>query len=279
MKTSGKPEWIRSKICGGTSFAHTDKILKAHNLHTVCRSALCPNRAECWENKTATFMILGEICTRSCRFCGVLRGAPLPPDKNEQARVVDAIKKMGLKYAVITSVTRDDLPDGGAGHWAKLVREIKNNLPSVKVEILTPDFQGKDELLKIVFESAPDVFAHNLETVKRLQKEIRRQANYETSLKVLKASADAGLRTKSGLMLGLGEDEEDLKEALADLKAAGVSVLTLGQYMRPDKDKIPVARWVTPKEFDEWKNYALGLGFASVFSAPLVRSSYNAHLA
>lgn len=272
-----KPEWIRTKICVNANLLETDRIVSGRGLHTVCRAALCPNRAECWGSKTASFMILGEVCTRNCRFCGVSHGRPLPPDPREHIKLAEAIRKMGLKYAVITSVTRDDLPDGGASHWAGIVRHLRREMPELKVEILAPDFQGNKNDLSTVFEPRPDVFAHNLETVKRLQFEIRQKADYATSLNVLECAADFGLVVKSGIMLGLGETEAEIEETLCDLKNAGVSILTLGQYMRPSQNQVEVARWVKPQEFEKWQKAAMGMGFRHVFSGPLVRSSYMAH--
>ena len=271
-----KPKWLRVDLTCGASFGAVRGALEAGRLNTVCVGAKCPNRGECWAKGTATFMILGSICTRGCAFCGVGRGVPEPPDAEEPARVAEAAEKLGLKYVVVTSVTRDDLPDGGARHWAETVAAVRARIGGVRVEILTPDFNNIDSQLDVVFASRPDVFAHNIETVARLQKIVRVRADYAKSLAVLSKAAAAGLPAKSGLMLGLGETESEVRSAMRDLRGAGVTMLTIGQYIAPTERHFPVDRWVEPAEFAAFADEARALGFTFVKSAPLVRSSYNA---
>ncbi len=274
---SRKPEWLRVKFKRGETFFETRRILKSLNLHTVCEEARCPNIGECWSRKTATFMIMGDICTRNCAFCAVTHDKPLPPDLQEPERVAEAAAKMGLKYVVITSVTRDDLPDGGARLFLETVRQLRSKIPGVIVEILIPDFQGKEENLSIILESPPDVLSHNIETVKRLYPLVKRpESYYERSLKVLDFFAKKGLLVKSGIMVGLGESLEDLEEAFKDLLKAGTKLLTIGQYLQPTRNHLPVDKFYTPAEFDFLKEKALKMGFKGVMAGPLVRSSYMA---
>jgi lipoic acid synthetase len=259
-------------------FTRVHELLAGLDLHTVCRSAKCPNRHECWNSGTATMMILGDTCTRRCRFCAVNKGSPTDIDLEEPSRVAVAAKEMGLRYVVLTSVTRDDLPDGGAGIFAATVRAIRRKIPGAGVEVLVPDFMGSHESLRIVLEAGPNVFAHNLETVRRLQPVVRPQASYECTLSVLRFAADfqPGLVVKSGLMLGMGESDKEIFQAMKDLSAAGCDLLTLGQYLAPALEHHPVARFVTPAEFEEYAAAARAIGLKGVASAPRVRSSYKA---
>ncbi|TFE66035.1 lipoyl synthase [Methylacidiphilum sp. Yel] len=271
-----KPSWLRAKIPGGAAYNEIRNIVSFYHLHTVCESALCPNIGECWGRKTATLMILGDRCTRSCRFCAVTTAKPLGVDPEEPKNVALAIQAMGLKYAVITSVARDDLKDGGADIWAKTIREVRALNPHTKIEVLIPDFRGNRESLRKVLEAKPDVLNHNVETVPRLQKLVRPQARYDRSLEVLRTSAKEGFLTKTGLMLGIGETEKEIESSLLELRQVGVQILTLGQYLRPSKNHLPIDRWVSPEEFQSWKEYGLKIGFSHVESGPLVRSSYHA---
>ncbi|ACD83579.1 lipoyl synthase [Candidatus Methylacidiphilum infernorum] len=273
---NGKPPWLRAKIPGGAAYNEIRGIVRSYNLHTVCESALCPNIGECWSRRTATLMILGDRCTRSCRFCAVTTARPLPVNYEEPKNVALAIKAMGLKYAVITSVARDDLKDGGAEMWAQTIKEVRALNPETKIEVLIPDFRGNMKSLLTVLEARPDVLNHNVETVPRLQKRVRPQARYERSLEILKRSAQEGFPTKTGLMLGIGETTGEIESTLVDLYGIGVRILTLGQYLRPSKDHLPIDRWVSPEEFNAWKEFALKMGFHHVESGPLVRSSYHA---
>jgi len=274
-----RPEWFKVKLQDWETFRETEGVVEAHGLNTVCHSAACPNIADCWGRGTATLMLLGNVCTRRCGFCAVLSGVPRAFDPHEPERVAKAVEAMGLKFAVLTSVARDDLPDGGAWVFAESIRAIRRRCPDVGVEVLIPDFQGKHDQIDIVLDAHPDVLNHNLETVARLQKHVRPSATYDRSLAVLRRAADAGLVAKSGLMLGLGETNSELKQALRDLHAQGVARITLGQYLRPDEQHLPVERYVPPAEFDELGEFARGLGFAHVESGPLVRSSYHAERA
>ncbi|QSR87116.1 lipoyl synthase [Candidatus Methylacidiphilum infernorum] len=271
-----KPPWLRAKIPGGAAYNEIRGIVRSYNLHTVCESALCPNIGECWSRRTATLMILGDRCTRSCRFCAVTTAKPLPVNYEEPKNVALAIKAMGLKYAVITSVARDDLKDGGAEIWAQTIKEVRALNPETKIEVLIPDFRGNMKSLLTVLEARPDVLNHNVETVPRLQKRVRPQARYERSLEILKRAAQEGFPTKTGLMLGIGETTGEIESTLVDLYGIGVRILTLGQYLRPSKDHLPIDRWVSPEEFNAWKAFALKMGFHHVESGPLVRSSYHA---
>jgi lipoic acid synthetase len=274
-----RPEWLKTKLADWETYRETEDVVETHGLNTVCHSAHCPNIAECWSRGTATLMLLGNVCTRRCGFCAVLSGKPPAYDPHEPERVAQAVKQMGLKFAVLTSVARDDLPDQGAAVFADSIRAIRRVTPGVGVEVLIPDMQGMDQHLDTVFHARPDVMNHNIETVRRLQERVRPSATYERTLYVLRRAADQGLVTKSGLMLGLGETDDEARETLRDLRAAGVQLLTVGQYLRPDDDHLPVERFVPPAEFDALGEYARGLGFKHVESAPLVRSSYHAERA
>ena len=270
------PSWLRKRIIINKRGEETSGILKILHLHTVCEEARCPNINECFSQSTATFMILGNICTRDCRFCGVKNGKPLTIDNAEPLRVAEASKKLNLKYVVITSVTRDDLFDGGAVQFAKTIKTVKEKIPESKVEVLVPDFKGSQGSLKKILLSKPDVFNHNVETVKRLYPKARPQANYSRSLKVLKFAKEAGFVTKSGMMLGLGEKKGEVIKAMEDLQNIGCNLLTLGQYLQPNKKCLEVERFVPPEEFSEYKEIGEKLGFTSVVAGPFVRSSYHA---
>ncbi|MBQ5807178.1 MAG: lipoyl synthase [Tidjanibacter sp.] len=271
-----KPEWLKIKLHDGEGYAEVAHIVERHGLHTICSSGKCPNKAECWSRKTATFMILGDICTRGCKFCATPTGRPLPIDPNEPQKVAESIRLMGLKHAVITSVDRDDLPDAGAEHWRRVIEAVKATNPDTTIEVLLPDFDGKEELMDIVIAAKPHILGHNLETIRRITPLVRSKAKYDTSLKTLAYFAASGIPTKSGLMVGLGESHEEVLEALADLRKAGVEIVTLGQYLRPTAKHYPVDKYVTPEEFDLFKQEGLEMGFKYVASAPLVRSSYLA---
>ena len=272
-----KPEWLKVKLPSGKVSSDVLKNVTKHELHTICQSGNCPNQAECWGEGTATLMILGNVCTRSCQFCNVETGKPEAVDVMEPYRVAESVKLMGLKHAVITSVDRDDLKDGGAKVWAATIRMIRKHCPGVTMETLIPDFQGKWENLQYVIDAKPEVVSHNIETVKRLTKEVRMQAKYERSLEVLKRLKDGGIkRTKSGIMLGLGETEEEVLEAMDDLRAAGVDVLTIGQYLQPTKKHLAVQDYIHPDMFIKYEMLGLNKGFTFVESGPLVRSSYHA---
>lgn len=271
-----KPDWLKIRLGGNEQFTRTKTIVELHCLHTICTSGKCPNMGECWSRGTATFMIGGEICTRSCKFCNTLTGKPLPLDPKEPANVAESIRLMQLKHAVITSVDRDDLPDLGAAHWAETIRTIKAVNPETTVEVLIPDFQGRLELVDQVVEAAPEIISHNMETVKRLTPEVRSAAKYEVSLSVLRRIAERGVVAKTGIMVGLGETDEEILTLMDDVLAVGVSVLTIGQYLQPSRKNIPVKAYITPEHFAVYKTWALAKGFKKVESAPLVRSSYHA---
>ena len=271
-----KPDWLKIRLCGNEQFTRTKCIVESHCLHTICTSGKCPNMGECWSRGTATFMIAGDICTRSCRFCNTLTGKPLPLDPKEPANVAESIRLMKLKHAVITSVDRDDLPDLGAQHWVDTIRTIKAVNPETTVEVLIPDFQGRLELVDKVVAAAPEIISHNMETVRRISPEVRSAAKYEVSLSVLARIAAQGVVAKTGIMVGLGETVEEVCELMDDVRAAGVSVLTIGQYLQPSRKNIPVKEYVTPEQFESYKSIALQKGFQKVESAPLVRSSYHA---
>ena len=271
-----KPTWLRAKLPSGPEYGNVRDIVDENQLHTVCQSAQCPNMGECWSRGTATLMILGNVCTRACTFCAVQTGKPTELDLAEPPRVADAVAKMGLKHCVLTSVARDDLPDGGAKVWAATIRAVRHKNPNTAIEVLVPDFKGEFENLDIVLEAKPNIFNHNLETVERLQRPIRKTANYKRSLDVLSHAKEAGFCIKSGIMLGLGEKEEEIRKALKDLADIKLDVLTLGQYLQPSPEYTPIDRWATPEEFANWKTEALGLGIQVVESGPLVRSSYHA---
>ena len=276
-KRIGKPEWLKVKLPSGKNSSDVLKNVEKHELHTICQSGNCPNQGECWGEGTATLMILGNVCTRSCQFCNVETGKPEAVDVMEPYRVAESVKLMGLKHAVITSVDRDDLKDGGAKVWAATIKMIRKHCPGVTMETLIPDFQGKWENLQYVIDAAPEVVSHNIETVKRLTKEVRMQAKYERSMEVLLRLKDGGIkRTKSGIMLGLGETEAEVLEAMDDLRAAKVDVLTIGQYLQPTKKHLAVAEYIHPEVFARYKEIGLAKGFSFVESGPLVRSSYHA---
>jgi len=271
-----KPKWLRVKLPTGESYKKVRALVDEHKLHTICESGSCPNMGECWGEGTATFMILGNICTRSCGFCGVSTGKPLAADLLEPSKVATSVKLMKVKHAVITSVDRDDLADGGSEIWAATVNEIRKESKGTTMETLIPDFGGKWENLQNVIDVAPEIVSHNLETVRRLTKEVRIQAKYDRSLEVLMRLKKGGMQTKSGIMLGLGETEEEILESIDDLASVNVDVLTMGQYLQPSPKHLPVAGFITPEKFQEYKVYALSKGFRYVESGPLVRSSYHA---
>ncbi|MFT5778004.1 MAG: lipoic acid synthetase [Crocinitomicaceae bacterium] len=271
-----KPKWLRVKLPTGENYKRVRSLVDEHKLHTICESGNCPNMGECWGEGTATFMILGNICTRSCGFCAVKTGRPEEVDDFEPGRVAHSVKTMGVKHAVITSVDRDDLKDGGANIWAQTIRAIRKQSPETTLETLVPDFAGKWDNLQIVIDEAPEIISHNIETVRRLTKEVRIQAKYDRSLEVLFRLKKGGMRTKSGLMLGLGETHEEVIESLEDLRSVDVDVVTLGQYLQPTTKHLPIHEFVTPERFAEYKELGLKMGFNYVESGPLVRSSYHA---
>jgi lipoic acid synthetase len=273
-----KPEWLKIRMASGASFASTRKLLNHHSLHTVCRSALCPNLQECWSRGTATFLLLGNVCTRTCRFCAVGKAANAPaPDAQEPENIALAIQSMRLKHAVLTSVTRDDLPDGGAQHWVATIRAIRARTPSLSIECLIPDFQGDERSLDLVMAETPEVLNHNIETVPSLYSKVRPQASYSRSLQLLqRAKQNFGLATKSGLMVGMGETAEEIKYALGDLIRHECDMVTIGQYLQPSASHLPVERYITPEEFEEYRIAAEAAGFRHVQSGPFVRSSYHA---
>ena len=273
-----KPVWLKRKLPTSPDYEKVRKLIGNSSLHTVCQEAKCPNQWECFSNRTATFMILGETCTRGCRFCNVHGGTPNPPDPAEPKRVAEAAKELNLSYVVVTSVTRDDLPDGGAAHFAETIVALKKAIEGVYVEVLIPDFQGNRDALKTVLEAGPDVLNHNIETVPSLYGTVRPEAIYQRSLEVFRNLKELApeIPGKSGLMLGLGETDPEVELVLNDLVEAGVSILTLGQYLQPSKDHLPVAEYITPEAFDAWKEKGLALGFSDVASGPFVRSSYKA---
>lgn len=270
------PPWLKVRMPSSEGYFQVRDLVARLRLDTVCQSASCPNVGECWGRRTLTVMILGGICTRSCRFCDVPTGRPAPTEPDEPERVADALAALGLRHAVVTSVDRDDLADGGAAHWAAVVRAVKRRAPEMTLEVLVPDFRGDLAAVDTVLAAGPDVFAHNLETVPRLAREVRVQASYERSCAVLRHARERGALTKTGLMLGLGEEPDEVRAVLAEVAALGVSIVTLGQYLQPSRRHLPVARWVAPEEFDLLRREALALGIAHVESGPLVRSSYHA---
>ena len=276
MSVMRKPKWLRAKLPTGPGYVSVQNIVDDNQLHTVCQSAQCPNMGECWSRGTATLMILGNVCTRSCSFCSVESGRPPELDLAEPARVAQAVAKMGLRHCVLTSVARDDLPDGGAAVWASTIRAVRHRNPETAIEILVPDFQGHLEHLDIVLQAKPDVFNHNLETVERLQRPVRKTATYDRTLNILRHAKSRNFVTKSGIMLGLGEEHGEIAKAIKDLADEKLDILTIGQYLQPSNEHAPIARWATPEEFDEWKELALSLGIGVVESGPLVRSSYHA---
>jgi len=270
------PRWMKMQLPKGESYSRVKNLVNQHQLHTICSSGNCPNIGECWNRGTATFMILGDICTRNCKFCGVTSGKPMPPDPTEPRRIAESVRIMQLKHAVITSVDRDDLPDLGAGFWAETVREVKLINPDTKLEVLIPDFQGKVELIKIVIDAAPEVISQNMETVERLTPQIRSAARYRTSLDVIRTIAESGIVAKSGIMLGLGETEAEVLQVMDDLRAVGCKVMTIGQYLAPTLKHIQVKEYITPEQFEKYRTIGLEKGFTFVESSPLVRSSYRA---
>jgi lipoate synthase len=276
MEHIKKPDWLKVKIGANAHYADTKRIVDTHHLHTICSSGRCPNMGECWGRGTATFMIGGDICTRSCKFCNTLSGKPLPLDEKEPENVAKSISLMKLRHAVITSVDRDDLPDLGAAHWAKTIMEIRTANPDTTIEVLIPDFQGREELIDRIIEQKPDIISHNMETIRRISPLVRSAANYETSLKVIKRISDAGIRAKSGIMVGLGETPAEVEELMDDLLQNGCSVMTIGQYLQPSHKHYPVKEYVTPQQFELYKETGLKKGFAQVESEPLARSSYHA---
>jgi lipoic acid synthetase len=271
-----KPSWLRVKLPIGENYKKVRALVDEHKLHTICESGSCPNMGECWGEGTATFMILGNICTRSCGFCAVQTGKPLAADLLEPSRVAHSVKTMGVKHAVITSVDRDDLKDGGSEIWATTVNAIRKESPGTTLETLIPDFMGKWENLQLIIDVAPEIVSHNLETVRRLTKQVRIQAKYDRSLEVLFRLKKGGMRTKSGVMLGLGETHEEVIETMEDLRSVQVDILTLGQYLQPTPKHLPVVEFITPERFEEYKELGLKMGFRYVESGPLVRSSYHA---
>ncbi len=274
-----KPDWLKVKFPSQDGYFSVSAVLRRHGLNTICRSAQCPNRTECWTERTATFLILGDVCTRNCAFCAVSKGRPAPPEADEPERVAEAAVSLGLRYVVVTSVTRDDLPDGGAAHFARVIRALRDGIPGVRVETLIPDFAGAEAPLRTVIEANPDVLAHNVETVESFYPRIGRPAAaYRRSLDVLRRAGGLGAAAvKSGLMIGLGETPADLTRTMSDLRTAGCGLLTIGQYLQPSRRHAPVVRYWTPTEFEALRREALALGFAGVESGPLVRSSYHAH--
>ncbi len=271
-----KPTWLRAKLPSGPGYAATRQLVDANKLHTVCQSAQCPNLGECWSRGTATVMILGNICTRSCHFCAIQTGRPTELDLGEPGRVADAVAKMNLKHCVITSVARDELADGGASVWAATIRAVRYRNPNTAIEVLTPDFKGNLAHVDVVLDARPDIFNHNLETVERLQKPVRVQARYERSRAVVRHGKSRGFVTKTGIMLGLGEEPAEIEQTLRDIAADKTDILTIGQYLQPTTQHLPVARWAPPEEFQHWKEFGLGLGIGVVESGALVRSSYHA---
>jgi lipoic acid synthetase len=273
-----RPQWLRAPAPAGENYRDLKQLIDRLRLHTVCESAACPNVGECWNHRTATFMMLGNVCTRRCGFCAVQKGAPLPVDYDEPSRIAEAVAAMGLKFAVITSVNRDDRHDGGAELFAIVIRAIRDRVPGCGVEVLIPDFQGNREAVETVMEARPDVLNHNTETVPRLYRQVRLGARYERSLEVLAHAkrVQPATPTKSGLMLGLGETAAEVLQVMRDLRAHNVDILTLGQYLRPSPKHLPIVRYITPAEFDEFREEGRAMGFAHVESGPLVRSSYHA---
>ena len=271
-----KPEWLKISIGANERYTETKRIVESHCLHTICSSGRCPNMGECWGKGTATFMIAGDICTRSCKFCNTQTGRPLPLDPDEPTHVAESIALMKLSHAVITSVDRDDLPDLGAAHWAQTIREIKRLNPETTTEVLIPDFQGRKELIDQVIKACPEIISHNMETVKRISPQVRSGANYHTSLEVIRQIAESGITAKSGIMVGLGETPAEVEELMDDLISVGCKILTIGQYLQPTHKHFPVAAYITPEQFAVYKETGLKKGFEQMESAPLVRSSYHA---
>lgn len=276
MQDQRKPTWLRAKLPNGPGYSAVRQLVEGKALHTVCQSAQCPNLGECWSRGTATVMILGNICTRSCNFCAIQTGRPTELDFGEPARVADAVAGMNLRHVVVTSVARDELADGGASVWAATIRAIRHRNPQTAIEVLVPDFKGHLPDIDTVLDARPDIFNHNVETVERLQKPVRVQARYDRSRAVLRHAKSRGFTIKTGIMLGLGERPEEIEQTLRDLVSDQVEILTIGQYLQPTRQHLPVDRWVTPEEFERWKQFGLSIGLGVVESSPLVRSSYHA---
>ncbi len=276
MEVQRKPAWLRARLPNGPGYAAIRQLVDGQDLHTVCQSAQCPNLGECWSRGTATVMILGNICTRSCNFCAIQTGRPTELDLGEPARVADAVARMNLRHVVITSVARDELADGGAGVWAATIRAVRHRNPQTAIEVLVPDFKGHLPDVDTVLDARPDIFNHNVETVERLQKPVRVQARYDRSRAVLRHAKARGFTAKTGIMLGLGEQPGEIEQTMRDIVSDGVSILTIGQYLQPTAQHLPVERWVTPEEFQRWKEFGLSIGLGVVESGPLVRSSYHA---
>lgn len=276
MERVRKPEWLKISIGANERYTETKRIVESHCLHTICSSGRCPNMGECWGRGTATFMIGGNICTRSCKFCNTQTGRPLPLDPQEPTHVAESVRLMKLSHAVVTSVDRDDLPDLGAAHWAQTIREIRRLNPETTIEVLIPDFQGRKELVEQVIEARPDIISHNMETVRRISPLVRSAARYDTSLEVICQIAASGITAKSGIMVGLGETPAEVEELMDDLRAAGCQIMTIGQYLQPSHRHYPVAEYVTPDQFKRYEETGLAKGFTQVESGPLVRSSYHA---
>lgn len=276
MERVRKPEWLKISIGANERYTETKRIVESHCLHTICSSGRCPNMGECWGRGTATFMIGGNICTRSCKFCNTQTGRPLPLDPQEPTHVAESVRLMKLSHAVVTSVDRDDLPDLGAAHWAQTIREIRRLNPETTIEVLIPDFQGRKDLVEQVIEARPDIISHNMETVRRISPLVRSAARYDTSLEVIRQIAASGITAKSGIMVGLGETPVEVEELMDDLRAAGCQIMTIGQYLQPSHRHYPVAEYVTPEQFKRYEETGLAKGFTQVESGPLVRSSYHA---
>jgi lipoic acid synthetase len=270
-----KPDWIKVRVGHGRTFQRVEELIRHARLHTVCQEALCPNKGQCWSHGRATFMILGGICTRGCAFCGVHPGCPTPIDADEPRRLAEAVSRMNLREIVITSVTRDDLPDGGAAHWVETLRQLRRQAPNVRVEILVPDFAGHPDMIQMVINEKPSIFGHNLETVSSLQPSLRARANYQRSLAVLRQAANAGLIAKTSIMVGVGESRDEVEATMRAARAAGCRIFFMGQYLRPTPKHTPVQRYVEPAEFDAYRTLGLDIGFDVVVAGPLVRSSYH----
>lgn len=270
------PPWMKMQRASDKNYTTVRNIVSENHLHTICTSGNCPNIGECWNAGTATFMILGEICTRACKFCATLTGRPLPPDQDEPDRLAEAVRLLKLSHCVITSVDRDDLPDGGSGHWARTIKRVKEVNQALTIECLIPDFDGKEENIQKVIDASPEVISHNIETVRRLTPRIRTKAKYDRSLEVLRYIAGKGKRAKSGIMLGLGETEEEVLQTITDIFETGCKILTIGQYLQPAIGYMAVVEYITPEKFEEYRKIALETGFSFVESSPLVRSSFHA---
>lgn len=271
-----KPDWLKIKLPRGFKTSQVVGLLNEKHLHTICSSGMCPNRGECWGNGTATFMIGGNICTRSCKFCNVATGRPLPLDPKEIDDIVTSVKELKLRHIVITSVDRDDLEDCGASHWAAMIRALREQCPGVTMEVLIPDFKGRHDLIDMVIAERPDIISHNMETVRRLTPEVRCFATYDRSLDVIRHISESGIRSKSGIMLGLGETEEEILQTMDDLRAVGCEVMTIGQYLQPTKEHYPLQEYIHPDTFEKYRLIGIEKGFRHIESAPMVRSSYHA---